>query len=88
MHSDLSSRLNSSTTKTSGNGYFDIETLLKNLFGNLCSLKTIGNISSRFSRNSEAFTSEFLENLEKMFPWYYMHSDIFSNPRAIQKCGT
>ena len=26
-----------------------------------------GNISSRFCRNSEAFTSEFLENLEKVY---------------------
>ena len=30
----------------------------------------------KFSSNSEVFTSEFLENLEKMFPWYYMHSDM------------
>ena len=34
------------------------------------------NISSRFSRNSEANASEFLENLEEKFHRYYMHSDI------------
>ena len=31
-----------------------------------------GNISSTFSSNSEAFASELLENIEKM---YYMHRD-------------
>ena len=35
------------------------------------------NISSIFSRNSEASASEFLENLEEMFPRYFMHNDIF-----------
>ena len=30
------------------------------------------NISSRFSRNSEAFASEFPEDHEEMFPWYYV----------------
>ena len=34
------------------------------------------NISSRVSRNSEAFASKFLETLEEMFPLYYMHSDV------------
>ena len=29
--------------------------------------------SSRFSRNSEADASEFVENLEEMFHQYYMH---------------
>ena len=28
------------------------------------------NMSWRFSRNSEAFASEFLENIEEMFPRY------------------
>ena len=32
-----------------------------------------GNISSRFSTNSEASASE---NLEEMFPRYYMHSNV------------
>ena len=31
------------------------------------------NISSRFSSNSEADASELLENLEEMFPWYYIY---------------
>ena len=31
-----------------------------------------GNISSIFSSNSVAFASELLENLEEMFPLYYM----------------
>ena len=30
----------------------------------------------RFSENSEANASEFLESLEDMFPWYYRHSDV------------
>ena len=30
------------------------------------------------SNSSEEFASELLENLEEMFPRYYMHSDIFS----------
>ena len=34
------------------------------------------NISSKFSRNSEADASEFLENLEEMFLRYYMNGDI------------
>ena len=32
-------------------------------------LPSVGNNSSRFSSNSEAFASESLENLEEMFPW-------------------
>ena len=35
-----------------------------------------GNISSRFSRNSEAFASELLENLEEMFPLYMNVSEL------------
>ena len=35
------------------------------------------NISSKFSINSEAFASELIENLEEMFPKYYIHSNIF-----------
>ena len=33
-------------------------------------------MSSRFSSNSEAYASELLENLEDIFPLYYMDSDI------------
>ena len=40
----------------------------------LVSLITIY-ISSRFSTNSEAFASEFAENLEEMFPWYCIHDN-------------
>ena len=36
------------------------------------------NISSRFSKYSEANASVLLENLEEMFPQYYMHRDVFS----------
>ena len=32
---------------------------------------------SNYDGNSETSASEFLENLEEMFPWYYMYSDIF-----------
>ena len=39
---------------------------------------TFSNISSRFSNNSEAFASELLENLEEMFLWCYIYSDMFS----------
>ena len=35
-----------------------------------------GNISSRFSSNSEASASEFLEDLKEMFLRYYMHNDV------------
>ena len=35
-------------------------------------------ISSMFSSNAEAFASELLENIEEMFPLYYMHSDMLS----------
>ena len=37
-----------------------------------------GAISSRFSSNSEASASELLENMEIMFPRYYMDSDVIS----------
>ena len=35
-----------------------------------------GNISSIFSSNYEASTSELLEKLDEMFPQYYMHSSV------------
>ena len=35
-------------------------------------------ISSRLSSNSEADASELLDNLEEMFPLYYMDSDVIS----------
>ena len=34
-------------------------------------------VSSRFSSNSETFASELLENLEEMFPRYYIHGSKF-----------
>ena len=34
--------------------------------------------SSLFSSNSEP--SESLENIEEMFPWYYMDGDVISSP--------
>ena len=40
--------------------------------------KLQGDISSTFSSDSEAFASELLENIEEMFPWYYMYNDILS----------
>ena len=36
------------------------------------------NMSSRYSSKFEANTSELMGNLEDVFPWYDMHSDIFS----------
>ena len=36
------------------------------------------NIPSIFSSNSEAFASELLENIEEMFPQYYMQIDMLS----------
>ena len=45
----------------------------------ICSWSSIStNISSRFSRNSEANVSEFLENMEWQFPKCYIHSDVCS----------
>ena len=35
-------------------------------------------ISWRFSGNSEASASELPENLQEMFPWYYMNIDVIS----------
>ena len=67
MHSDLSSRLNSSTTKTSGNGYFDIETLLKNLFGNLCSLKLLETFPQDFLEILKRSLQNFLKTSKKCF---------------------
>ena len=37
-----------------------------------------GTLFSRFSSNSKTNASELLENLEEMFPQYYMHGDMFS----------
>ena len=37
-----------------------------------------GNMSSRFSSNSEEFASDFLENRKEMFPWFHMGSDFLS----------
>ena len=37
-----------------------------------------GNISAKFSINSESYTSEFIENLEDLSPWYYIYSDVCS----------
>ena len=33
------------------------------------------NKEEAFSRKSEADASEFLENLDEMFPWYYLYSN-------------
>ena len=33
-------------------------------------------MSSRFSRNSEALASEFLDYLEEMYPLYHLNSDV------------
>ena len=44
-------------------------------------------ISSRFSGNSEAFASELLENLEEMFPRYYMDSDVISKFKSSTTHG-
>ena len=35
-------------------------------------------ISSRISSNFEAFASELLENIDKMFPRYHIHSDKYN----------
>ena len=46
-----------------------------NLF--MTNITTIGNLetmSSRFSCNAEVSASALQENLEEMFPWYYMSS--------------
>ena len=37
---------------------------------------SIQQTSSRFSRNSEANASEFLENLKEMFPLCYTHRNV------------
>ena len=33
---------------------------------------------SRFSSNSKVNAAEFLDYLEKLFPWYYMNSNVFN----------
>ena len=55
------------------------------------SSETVGfvDISSRFSSNSEADASELPENLEEMFPRYYMvqifksHTDMFAVAKGL-----
>ena len=32
--------------------------------------------------NSEAFISELPENIDEMFPWYYMHSGVNRNLKS------
>ena len=52
-----------------------------NLFVGICSKLTNSNKEAFlpiFSSNSEAFASELLEILLEMFPWYYIHSNVFS----------
>ena len=39
---------------------------------------TISNELETVSSSLEVFASELPENLEEMFPQYYMHSDMFS----------
>ena len=48
---------------------------------------TINKIKDFFS-NSEAFASEFLENLEQIFPRYYLHSYLFNRIKSLstKKC--
>ena len=41
-----------------------------------------------FLQDSEAFASELLENLEEMFPLYYMHSDICTPKHDEKNTGT
>ena len=38
---------------------------------------SLNSAKERFSRNSETFTSEFLDSPEEMFPLYYMQSNVF-----------
>ena len=51
---------------STGHAYRNMSDLLE-LLKILLYMQYWGNISSRFSRNSEADASEFLENLEEMF---------------------
>ena len=44
----------------------------------MTSLQYRGNIFRIFSSNSEAFASELLENIRKIFPQYCIHYDMFS----------
>ena len=43
-----------------------------------------------FPSNSEAYTSELLENLEQLFLWYYINNDMFSRLKSstTQDCVT
>ena len=52
----------------------DDESSIRSLVHNPHSTQLRGNISSRFSINSEAFASELIENIEEMFPRSYIHS--------------
>ena len=56
------------------------------VYNSLSITSTTGDISSIFSRNSEVNASEYLENIEEMFPHYYMHSDICSRYNNCAKC--
>ena len=40
--------------------------------------KQRGNISSKFSSNSEAFASELLQNIKEMFFRYVINNDVLS----------
>ena len=42
-----------------------------------------GNISSRFSSNSEEAASGLLQNLEEVFLYYYMNSDVYHQVQII-----
>ena len=46
----------------------------------------VKNISPRFSKNSEADASEFLENLKDMYPGYYMPSDVCDRLTIVNHC--
>ena len=51
------------------------------------------NISNIYSSNSETSASELLQNLEEMFPQYYLNSDvinrfkIFTHLCVVHRCG-
>ena len=46
--------------------------------GDITDIGVFSNRNNLFSSNSEAFASELLENLEEMFPMYYIYSGVFS----------
>ena len=67
--------------------FSDGELLRQNPFSVYVLQTTISDMSLMFSSNTEAYASELLEDIGKLFSRYYMDSDIFDNVRSKKKVG-